>query len=283
MKKYYAYKIYSQPFNPDLLSGILWENEITGLTEEEDHIKIFTDVNIKDLEESLRANLERLQAESIIQSFKIEKEILEDRNWNEEWEKSREVIRASERIVIKPSFKSYKAKEGEIVLTIDPKMSFGTGEHATTKLMLRLLEKFIKPGMKILDVGSGTGILSIAALKLGASSATAIDNDPVCYENCIENCITNCVEKSVAVFTGEIEEVKEKDFDLVTANIQSNVLKDISNEIRKRLGKNGISVLSGILLQEEDKLTGYYTQAGFKLIIRQVLDEWTALVFKTAG
>ncbi|MDZ7624568.1 MAG: 50S ribosomal protein L11 methyltransferase [Ignavibacteriaceae bacterium] len=176
--------------------------------------------------------MNKLNNDKLIESFRIEKEILEDKNWNEIWEKSREVIRVSDRIVIKPTFKEYSAKPDEIVLTIDPKMSFGTGEHQTTKLILRLLEKYVTKGMKVLDVGSGTGILAIASVKLGASKAVAVDFDEICLENCKENSLLNEVSDSVEIITGEIDDVKEKDFDLILANIQKNVLLDIADKIK---------------------------------------------------
>ncbi|MGB5531107.1 MAG: 50S ribosomal protein L11 methyltransferase, partial [Ignavibacteriaceae bacterium] len=168
MKNFFAYKIYTKPFDPELISGIMWEYEITGLLENDDNVIIFTSDVSSSNEEQFNAALMKLKNEKLIESFRIEKEILENKNWNELWEKSREVIRVSDRIIIKPTFKDFSAKANEIVLTIDPKMSFGTGEHQTTKLILKLLEKYVKQGIKVLDVGSGTGILAIAAVKLGA-------------------------------------------------------------------------------------------------------------------
>jgi len=139
MKKFSVYKIYTQPFDTELLSGLLWEFNITGLLENNDHVSVFiSDIDLA-VEAKLNSSLMKLKNENFIESFRVEKEILEDKNWNgvekeiledknwnEEWEKSREVIRISDRIVIKPTFKNYSAKENEIVLTIDPKMSFGT-------------------------------------------------------------------------------------------------------------------------------------------------------------
>ncbi|MGB5288090.1 MAG: 50S ribosomal protein L11 methyltransferase, partial [Ignavibacteriaceae bacterium] len=217
MKNFFAYKIYTKPFDPELISGIMWEYEITGLLENDDNVIIFTSDVSSSNEEQFNAALMKLKNEKLIESFRIEKEILENKNWNELWETSREVIRVTDRIVIKPTFKPYTPKENEIVLTIDPKMSFGTGEHQSTKLILRLLEKYVKKGLKVLDVGSGTGILAIAAVKFGAAKAVAVDFDEVCLENCRENCLLNQVSDSVQILTGEIDNVKENDFDLILA------------------------------------------------------------------
>ena len=282
-KHYINYKIFTKPFNPELISGILWEFNLLGLTEEEDNVVIYLNDNTLISESRIKSGLEKLKKENLIESFSFEKEILENKNWNELWEKSREVIHVTERLAIKPSFKDYNAKEGEIVLTIDPKMSFGTGEHQTTKLVLQMLEKYVKPGMKILDVGAGTGILSIAAIKLGAASAVAIDTDEVCYENCRENCKLNGVTDYIKILTSDIKNVRENDFDLILANIQNNVLLEISNEIKKRLTENKTVILSGLLGQNFDEIAISYSKIGFNLIDKTEMDEWIALAFQLSS
>jgi ribosomal protein L11 methyltransferase len=283
MKFSFIYKITCQPFNPELITGVLWNFNLLGLIEEENQIKIFVTEDSEISEEMIKAKLNNMKKEKLIESFNIHKELLENKNWNELWEKSREVIRISEKIIIKPSFKDYTSKEGEIVITIDPKMSFGTGEHQTTKLVLKLMERYIQHGMKVLDVGSGTGILSIAAVKLGASSAIAIDTDEVCYENCRENCELNGESNSVKILTTEIQNIPEKDFDLIVANIQNNVLLDISGKIRKRLKENKKVILSGLLEQNYDEIVNHYTISGFTLVEKKIMDEWIALVFQLSN
>jgi len=278
MKKFFIFKIYTQPFNPDLLSGIVWEFDITGLLENDDHISIFTSDNSLVNEEQFKVALMKLKNEMLIESFRIEKEILEDKNWNELWEKSREVIRVSDKIVIKPSFKEYSANPDEIVLTIDPKMSFGTGEHQTTKLILRLLGKYVKQGMKILDVGSGTGILAIASVKLGASRAVAVDFDEICLENCKENCVLNGVVNSVQILTGEIDDVREKNFDLVLANIQKIILLEIAEKIKSKLKSGGTVILSGLLDADRSAIEKKYHSLGFETRYVDRIDEWIAIV-----
>ena len=278
MKNFFVYKIFSKPFDPELLSGIIWDFDITGLLEDDDHISVFTSGKSKDTEIQFNAAMTKLKNRKSITSFRIEKEILEDQNWNKLWEKSREVIRVSDRIVIKPTFKKYSAKENEIVLTIDPKMSFGTGEHQTTKLILRLLEKYIQKGMKVLDVGSGTGILAIAAVKLGAGKATAVDFDEICLENCKENCVLNGVENSVKTLTGEIDVVDETDFDLILANIQKNVLLEIADKIKSKLKSGGIVILSGLLEPDKSAIEKKYHSLEFKTKQIEQVDEWIAIV-----
>jgi len=279
MKKFFIYKIFSKPFDPELLSGIMWDFDITGLLEDDDHISVFTSENSTDTEAQFKEALNKLLNDKQIESFRVEKEILEDQNWNKLWEKSREVIRVSDRIIIRPTFKNYSAKDNEIVLTIDPKMSFGTGEHQTTKLILQLLEKYVHKGMKVLDVGSGTGILAIATVKLGAEKVVAVDFDEVCLENCKENCILNDVEKSVEVLNGEIDNIVEKDFDLILANIQKNVLLEIADKIKAKLNQNGVVILSGLLESDKSVIETKYHSLGFKTELVESMDEWLAMVF----
>lgn len=278
MKNYYVFNIYSQPFNPELLSGLLWEFEITGLIEEDNHIEIFTAEDSTVSLKSVKETLGKLQSDHIISSFKVEKELLEDKNWNELWEKSREVIRVSDRIIIKPSFKDYKPTQTEIVLTIDPKMSFGTGEHHSTKLVLRLLEKYVNKGINVLDVGSGTGILAIASIKLGAKKAVAVDFDEICLENSKENCAVNEVEDFVEILTGEIDVVKEKDFDLIIANIHKNVVIEIAEKIQARLKPTGKVILAGLLASDQKDIETKYHSLGFRIEEVEQMDEWIAVV-----
>jgi len=280
MSKSTKYIITSSPFIPDILSGILWQLDINGVNEDEQSISVFV-TDASDVDENIiRGQLDRIISQNLIQSYSIEKEEIEDKNWNEIWEMSREVIRVSDRIIIRPSFKTYDQKENEIVLTIDPKMSLGTGEHESTKLVLQLLEGYVQKGDNILDVGSGTGVLAIAAIKLGADSAVAVDNDQLCYENCFENCSINDVVGKVEITEGVIDGIIKTDFDLIVANIQKNILLDISDQIKQRVKVGGRVILSGLMLNNEKEIKLRYQSLGFKQIEIKYLNEWLAIVFK---
>ncbi len=279
MKFYKEYTVTAEPFIPEILSSILWELEITGINEEVNCLKVFASENSGIDTEKVSELLKRLVREKMIFNFNVEENLVEDKNWNEEWEKSIKVTEVSNKIIIKPTFREYKSKPGQIVITIDPKMSFGTGEHQTTKLVLWSLEDKVEKGIKVLDVGSGTSILSIACAKLGASKVIAVDNDEWCYSNGKENCELNMVSEKVDVRLGEIKDVDEKDFDLITANIQKNILMDIAGEIKKRIKKGGKLILSGLLFTDENDILSKYTSLGFKLEEEKSLDEWIALAF----
>ncbi len=277
-KTYKEFHIRTTPFIPEIISGLLWELNISGLTEEDDFIKVFSAGDLT--KEEIKFFLKRLISEKVIEEFSVEEFNLENKNWNEEWEKNLNIIKVTDRIVIKPSYKDYIPGENEIVLTIDPKMSFGTGEHQTTKLMLKLIEKYVKPGMKILDVGSGTAVLSIASVKLGAEKAIAIDNDELCYENGTENCRINKVENYIEIMTGETKDIAEKDFDIILGNIQKNILLSIVNDLKSKLKKNGFVILSGLLVEDEEDIINHY-KLDFSFIQKERMDEWIALVFKS--
>ena len=190
------------------------------------------------------------------------------------------MIIVSDRIVIKPSFKEYIPKPNQIILTIDPKMSFGTGEHQSTQLCLLFLEKYVRKGMKILDVGTGTAVLAIASVKLGADKVIAIDNDECCYENSIENCEVNSVREKVDIRLCEIEDIHEENFDLIVANIQRDILLQIKIEIHKRLAKNGFLILSGLLIHDQAEIQKEYERLGFTFLDSKISGEWISLVFQ---
>jgi len=202
---------------------------------------------------------------------------IEDRNWNAEWEQTIRPIRVSDRIVIRPSWHEYAAGPGEIVLTIDPKMSFGTGYHETTRLTLRLMERHLKPPLTVLDVGTGTGVLAIAAVRLGASRAVGTDVDEWSSTNALENAGLNKVDDRVVIHEGELGGLAAEQFGMVVANIQRNVLEGLMPELAGRLIPNGVLLLSGLLEGDEEPMTRFLHAVGFAAVDRLQENEWIAL------
>lgn len=280
MKEYKEFTISFQPFNSDLISGLLWNFQIEGIVEENSFLKVFSLKEKNYSENDFEKILHLARQENLIESFFVSAEDVENKNWNEEWEKKIQVIKVTDKIVIKPSFREYVANEGEIVITIDPKMSFGTGEHETTKLILGFLENYISCGANVLDVGSGTAILSIASAKLGAQSVIAIDNDELCLENGLENVAVNNVENIVRVYHKEIKDIQEINFDVILANINRHILIDIAEEIKKKIKSQGILILSGLLITDEEEIISIYNSVGFEYLKNKHLNEWTALIFQ---
>jgi ribosomal protein L11 methyltransferase len=279
MKDYIVFSISADPFAVDLITGSIWELDILGINELSNIIQVSVNedsvTKLKDIENVLQ----NLVEQSLIETFEINQELLKNQNWNEEWERKAKIFEVGDRIVVKPSFKKYEPKEGKIILNIDPKMSFGTGEHQTTKIMLKLCERYINVGDKILDLGSGTGILAIAASKLGAKSVVAVDNDDWCYINAQENILNNEIT-NIILFNGTISDISEKDFDIVLANINSNVILDIKNDLSCLVKRYGKLILSGILISDAESIKRQFIQLGLTAIDDEIMDEWFGVVLE---
>lgn len=280
MKNYKEFIVTANPFNVDLLSGCLWNLEIAGIQEMDNYL-IVNALEENNISSEIVENLlNGLIKENLIENFSIDEKTYEDQNWNAEWEKTINVIQISDKIVIKPTFKDYIPKQEQVVIEIVPKMSFGTGEHQTTKLVLLALEKYVVPRIKTIDVGSGTAVLAIASVLLGGATAIAIDNDEWCLINGNENIELNNVSDRIKVKNCEVHEIEESDFNLVLANINKNVLLNINEELYKKITPGGKLILSGILDVDEDDIKKSYSLPNLNVIDKLQLDEWIALVFE---
>jgi ribosomal protein L11 methyltransferase len=202
---------------------------------------------------------------------------IQEQNWNEEWEKTIRPIHVSERTVITPSWHPYEAAAGELVLTIDPKMSFGTGYHESTRLILRLLEQNIRTGDSVLDMGTGTGVLAIAAVKLGAADATGIDIDEWSYDNACENIRLNHVEDRVTILHGDITTTPAGPFTLILANIQRTVLLEMLPALVRRLRAGGRLLLAGLLHDDREIMVEQLGREGMTLLEEVSENEWIAI------
>jgi len=279
MKTHKQFDISTIPFDPDVLSGLLWQLDIEGITENENSLSVYADEKSEVTVDQISNLLNSLKDQNLIEVFSIDETSVEEKNWNEEWEKTIDVIEVNDKIVIKPTFRDYLPKPEQLVITIDPKMSFGTGEHETTKLVLNLLDKYLDPGMQVLDVGSGTGVLSIAASLLGAGHVVGIDNDEWCLENGLENVELNNVNGNVEIKLAEIYDVKDEPFDLILANINKHILIDIADKIYQLTKDSGKVILSGLLVGDKTDIVELYSSKGFSLVEEKILGEWIALVF----
>lgn len=202
---------------------------------------------------------------------------IENRNWDEEWKKTIKPIQVTDRIVIKPTWHEYAPTPGQIVITIDPKMSFGTGYHETTRLVLRLMEKHVNEGMSLLDIGTGTGVLAIAGVKLGAGSAVGIDVDEWSSTNAMENIRLNNAEELVTIHQMELSSLPPATFDLIVANIQLNVIVPMLGEMKKRLAARGIMLLSGLLLPDRGQIVSALAGLGLTVCEEMKENEWIAV------
>jgi ribosomal protein L11 methyltransferase len=194
--------------------------------------------------------------------------------WRDEYKKYFKVTPLGARLVIRPSWEPYEAAEGEVVVTVDPGRAFGTGTHESTRLVMKELDQRVRGGEAVLDVGCGTGILAICALKLGAAGALCIDVDPDAVEVTRENAQFNEVQATVRADVTPVGDVASE-FDLVLANIQATVLIPLAAPIAARVRRGGLLILSGILVGQEDEVRAAYP--GFDLLASPVEGEWIAL------
>lgn len=203
-------------------------------------------------------------------------EVVADQNWNEEWEKTIEA-RNIGKFYVKPTWDRSSAPDDSILLEIDPKMAFGTGYHETTRLMLRLLPDVVKKDDLVLDAGTGTGILAIAAVKLGARKAFAFDVDEWSITNTKENILLNRVDQKISVRKGSTETIPAgSSYDVILANIERNTILDMLPKLQKILKKNGRMLLSGLLKKDEQSISDKLL--GLDLEIREIIheNEWIA-------
>jgi ribosomal protein L11 methyltransferase len=207
----------------------------------------------------------------------IEIKVIEETNWNADWEKTIQPIEIGKRFVVKPTWSEYNNLENRIILHIDPKMSFGTGYHETTRLTLQLLESFMKINDKVLDVGTGTGILAIAAIKLGAQSSVGIDNDDWSIENAQENIRLNDVTSQIQINKKELQEFNNESFDMITANLTLNTNIEMMKDFYRLLRNRGKIILSGLLVTDQPKMEEHLMKNSFQIVERLFENEWIAI------
>lgn len=278
MKKYILASIQADPQSNDIISGLLWELNPAGISEEDFHLNVYFSDEIKNVENQLELLLNNLVQQNILRRFEVNYSEIEDRNWNEEWESKTRIIEIDDKIVIKPTFRDYNPKPEQIVITIDPKMSFGTGEHQTTRLVLKLMQKYVRDDQFVLDYGTGTGVLAIAAAKLkNVKKVIGIDNDEWCLLNGMENVNLNKIEEKVEIRLQEIDQLEEKKFDLILANINKNVLISSSKQLKEKLKEKGTLLLSGILDIDKNDIEEEFLKYNLKVIDHIQEDEWISL------
>lgn len=278
MKKFTLASIQTEPQNNEIISGILWELDPEGITEEDFSIQVYFSYQLENVKYKLEVLLNNLVKEKIIDKFEIEYTEIEDRNWNEEWKSKTRIIEIDDRIIIKPTFREFTPRQDQVIINIDPKMSFGTGEHQSTRLMLKLMQKYIADNYLVLDYGSGTGVLSIAAAKLSSvKKVIAIDNDEWCLLNGNENVILNNIAEKVEVRLQEIDQLEENNFDLILANINKNVLISTAEKLREKLKEKGTLLLSGILDLDQKDIEEEFLKYDLSVKDRIQEDEWIAL------
>ncbi len=206
---------------------------------------------------------------------------LDEEDWAHSWKAFFHPEKISPRIVVKPTWEDYSAERDELVLEIDPGMAFGTGTHPTTALCVQLIEKYLQSGQSLLDIGTGSGILMIAAARLGAAQVTGIDIDEVAVQIARQNLDHNQIATTRwAVSTGGLTTVGDQQFDLVVANILSDVIAILLEDIHRVLKPTGIFICSGIIIPQKDQILQKMISVGVEPLDSATLEEWVAIVGK---
>lgn len=278
----------------DFLIGVIGAGVETGAVDEKTFGVINCYVEDPDLDKNMIENIvHRISSyvQELADIFKVTAptlsfETLEEEDWGKSWKVHFKPFAIVPGLIIAPSWEDYKALPDEKVIIMDPGMAFGTGHHATTSLSLELLGKTVAKvqASRLLDIGTGTGILGMAGINFGADEALGIDNDPEAVLAAAENVTRNQLQDKMRVSSDLLSALQEK-YSIVVANIVHDVLVEMAADIERVTADNGWLILSGILAgQQTDNIVSLYAKHGFKLLEKVNRQEWAALCLKkTAG
>lgn len=261
----------------ELLIAELFDLDFDGF-EQEDNLLIAS-ITSAQYDDTKRETIERILF-GIEGAELLKEELVKPQNWNEQWEQSIQP-QSIGRFYVRPTWSKPLAADSNLIeLFIDPKMAFGTGYHATTRLILEILEEVIEEDDEVLDAGTGTGILGIAALKLGAKSVFGFDIDEWSEQNANENILLNQVQ-NFEVRHGSLEQIPvNKQYDIILANINRNALITLLPDLCKHLKKSGKILLSGLLDSDEEIMLSVTDKLNLSYQFTRQQSEWIAILLK---
>ena len=215
---------------------------------------------------------------------KLEISGLNEEDWANSWKAYYKPIRIGERIVIVPAWEKYDAQENDIIVRMDPGMAFGTGTHETTRLVIGLLEKYVKPDVSVLDVGCGSGILAICASKLGAGYCKAYDIDPVAVKVARENIKDSGLSNVSCDVSDLLKQVDTEcaPYGIICANIVADIIIRMTPDVGRLMDENSVILASGIIVERSEDVINCFEQNGFTIAERVEENGWCALVVKKA-
>ena len=210
---------------------------------------------------------------------KVESEVKYEKDWADTWKQYYKPVLVGERIVVKPIWEEYEPKGNELVVELDPGMAFGTGTHETTRMCIQELERYVNEDATVFDVGCGSGILTIAAAKLGAKLSVGVDLDPVAVESSKENVTYNKLN-NIEILEGNLVEVIDGKADVVVANILAEIICILTDDVKRVLKDNGIFITSGIIHDRVEMVCEKLEATGFEVIEKNRDGEWNCIVAK---
>ena len=208
---------------------------------------------------------------------------VKDQDWNEVWKQFYKPFRAGTRLVVKPTWEAYEAQEGDLIIEMDPGMAFGSGTHETTGMCLALLETVVTPGSRVIDVGTGSGILAIGAGLLGATDVLAVDIDPTAVKVAKENIEHNHMEKTVRPVVGNLLDGMDDTCDICVANIIADVIISFAAPLLTHIRPGGTFICSGIIREREEDVRTALLSAGYSILRTEHRGEWTAFLSQVPG
>lgn len=220
-------------------------------------------------------NLEQFgidKGKGLITACKVNEE-----DWENNWKKYYKPTKIGDRVVVKPIWENYEAKDEEIIVELDPGMAFGTGTHETTRMCIKALEKYVKPESTVFDIGTGSGILAITAAKLKAKEVIGVDLDPVAVKSASENVKYNYID-NIKILHGNLMEVVEGKADIVVANIIADIIIFLVDGVKDFISTGGRFISSGIIKDRKDDVVRKLEESGFVVEEVNVDGEWVCIV-----
>ena len=210
----------------------------------------------------------------------IDTDSISEAEWADNWKKFFKVTEIGERLVIRPSWEEYDNRSNRVVLSLDPGAAFGSGTHATTRMCLELLEKYIYPDCTMLDIGSGSGILSIAGVLLGSSHVDGVDIDPVAVKVAAENADMNGIGDKASFIKGDLCDKISGRYDIVCANIVADVIISLLENVENYLKEDSLFICSGIIDIRENDVKAAFEKYGYSIVDEKVCENWRAFAVK---
>ena len=235
------------------------------------HLYVAPDENAAEIADLLRDRLARAEV-----PYRLDSAGVREEDWQNSWKQYYHAMDIGRRLAIVPSWERYDTDR--TVITLDPGMAFGTGTHETTALCLEVLDEVIAGGERVLDIGTGSGILAIAALKLGAAAAEGVDIDPMCVRTAGENAALNGVADRLTVLVGDLSDKATGTYDVICANIVANAIKALAPSAAPLLKEGGVFMASGVIDEREAEVAAALEAAGFTLTETKRKNGWVCFV-----
>ncbi|MFA6940169.1 MAG: 50S ribosomal protein L11 methyltransferase [Clostridiaceae bacterium] len=237
----------------------------------------------KDITLKIEDKIRDLEQEGYhIGDYQITNKSIYEEDWANNWKKYYKTTKIGEKIVVVPMWKSYTPKGGEAVIKMDPGMAFGTGTHETTRMCVKALERHVKNNSEVFDIGTGSGILSIAASKLGAKKVTAVDLDKVAVDAARDNVSFNNIN-NVEVLNGNLMDLVKGKADIVVANIIADIIMLLAKDVKSYLKDDGVFISSGIIKDRKDDVIEKLKIEGYNIINVSEEGEWVAVEANIKG